>query len=161
MTAILAVGAASATAFVSFKNEAKRAAEILNTAFRLNVYTDDLQAFEYAAKTVGLESENVRDIPKDVNDRMGDIAINGGGEMVDIFKALGASPTPMPYGEIYSGLQNKVIDGLEMDLSAIMMEDGRGCADERTRRPKRLTDTGEPPVRSISLTRCRAHQAKK
>ena len=41
---------------------------------------------------------------------------------VDIFKALGASPTPMPYGEIYSGLQNKVIDGLEMDLSAIMME---------------------------------------
>ena len=41
---------------------------------------------------------------------------------VDIFKALGASPTPMPYGEIYSGLQNKVIDGLEMDLSAILME---------------------------------------
>lgn len=41
---------------------------------------------------------------------------------LDIFKALGASPTPMPYGEIYSGLQNKVIDGLEMDLSAILME---------------------------------------
>ncbi|MCG0278511.1 MAG: TRAP transporter substrate-binding protein [Thermanaeromonas sp.] len=41
---------------------------------------------------------------------------------VDIFKALGASPTPMAYGEIYSGLQNKVIDGLEMDLSAIQME---------------------------------------
>ncbi|MDN5344510.1 MAG: TRAP-type transport system periplasmic protein [Clostridia bacterium] len=41
---------------------------------------------------------------------------------VDIFKALGANPTPMPYGEIYSGLQNKVIDGLEMDLSAILME---------------------------------------
>ena len=88
VTAILAVGAASATAFISFKNEAKRAAEILNTAFRLNVNTDDLQAIEYAAKTVGLESENVRDILKDVNDRMGDIAINGGGEMVDIFKAL-------------------------------------------------------------------------
>ena len=88
VTAILAVGAASATAFVSFKNEAKRAAEILNTAFRLNVNTDDLQAIEYAAKTVGLESENVRDILKDVNDRMGDIAINGSGEMVDVFKAL-------------------------------------------------------------------------
>ncbi|GAB6156216.1 TRAP transporter substrate-binding protein [Desulfosporosinus burensis] len=41
---------------------------------------------------------------------------------VDIFKALGANPTPMPYGEIYSGLQNKVIDGLEMDYSAILME---------------------------------------
>ncbi len=41
---------------------------------------------------------------------------------LDIFRALGASPTPMPYGEIYSGLQNRVIDGLEMDLSAILME---------------------------------------
>ncbi len=41
---------------------------------------------------------------------------------VDIFKALKAAPTPLPYGEIYSALQNKVIDGLEMDLSAILME---------------------------------------
>ncbi|MCX5826231.1 MAG: TRAP transporter substrate-binding protein [Deltaproteobacteria bacterium] len=41
---------------------------------------------------------------------------------LDIFRALNASPTPMPYGEIYSSLQNKVIDGLEMDLSAIQME---------------------------------------
>jgi len=42
--------------------------------------------------------------------------------MLDIFKALGASPTPMPYGEIYSALQTGVIDGLEMDLSAIWAE---------------------------------------
>lgn len=41
---------------------------------------------------------------------------------LDIFKALGSNPTPMPYGEIYTGLQNKVIDGLEMDLSAVLME---------------------------------------
>ncbi|MFZ5754492.1 MAG: TRAP transporter substrate-binding protein [Bacillota bacterium] len=41
---------------------------------------------------------------------------------LDIFKALNTSPTPMPYGEIYSGLQNRVIDGLEMDMSAILME---------------------------------------
>jgi TRAP-type transport system periplasmic protein len=41
---------------------------------------------------------------------------------VDIFRALNTSPTPMPYGEIYSGLQNKVIDGLEMDLPAMMVE---------------------------------------
>lgn len=41
---------------------------------------------------------------------------------LDIFRALNTSPTPMPYGEIYSSLQNKVIDGLEMDLSAIQME---------------------------------------
>lgn len=41
---------------------------------------------------------------------------------VEIFKALGAGPTPMAYGEIYSALQNKVIDGLEMDMSAVLME---------------------------------------
>lgn len=42
--------------------------------------------------------------------------------MLDIFNTLGASPTPMPYGEIYSALQSGVIDGLEMDLSAIWAE---------------------------------------
>lgn len=41
---------------------------------------------------------------------------------VAIFSALGAAPTPIPYGEIYSSLQNKVIDGLEMDFPAIIME---------------------------------------
>jgi tripartite ATP-independent transporter DctP family solute receptor len=41
---------------------------------------------------------------------------------LDIFRALGASPTPLPYGEIYTSLQNKVIDGLEMDLPAAVME---------------------------------------
>jgi tripartite ATP-independent transporter DctP family solute receptor len=41
---------------------------------------------------------------------------------LSIFKSLGASPTPLPYGEIYTSLQNKVIDGLEMDLPAVVME---------------------------------------
>jgi TRAP-type C4-dicarboxylate transport system substrate-binding protein len=38
---------------------------------------------------------------------------------MDIFSALGASPTPMAYGEIYTGLQNKVIDGCENDIFGI------------------------------------------
>lgn len=33
--------------------------------------------------------------------------------MMDMIKALGASPTPMAYGEVYSGLQSGVIDGAE------------------------------------------------
>jgi len=41
---------------------------------------------------------------------------------VDIFRNLGASPTPIAYGEIYTSLQNKVIDGLEMDYPAMVME---------------------------------------
>lgn len=41
---------------------------------------------------------------------------------ISVFSALGANPTVIPYGEIYSSLQNKVIDGLEMDISAVWME---------------------------------------
>jgi len=33
--------------------------------------------------------------------------------IVDTFNTLGASPTPMPVGEIYNGLQQGVIDGAE------------------------------------------------
>lgn len=33
--------------------------------------------------------------------------------MMDMVKALGASPTPMDYGEVYSALQNGVVDGAE------------------------------------------------
>ncbi len=33
--------------------------------------------------------------------------------MMDMVKALGASPTPMAYGEVYTGLQSGVIDGAE------------------------------------------------
>ncbi|GAB6179828.1 TRAP transporter substrate-binding protein [Desulfotomaculum defluvii] len=42
--------------------------------------------------------------------------------MLDIFNTLGTNPTPMAYGEIYSGLQTGVIDGIEMDLAAIWAE---------------------------------------
>jgi len=51
---------------------------------------------------------------------------------IDIFKALGASPTPIAYGEIYTSLQNKVIDGLEMDAPAMVMEKHYEVAKEVT-----------------------------
>ncbi|MDQ0341183.1 tripartite ATP-independent transporter DctP family solute receptor [Caldalkalibacillus uzonensis] len=42
--------------------------------------------------------------------------------MLDIFRTLGAEPTPMPYGEIYSGLQTGVIDAHEANLPAYIDE---------------------------------------
>ncbi|WP_102347236.1 TRAP transporter substrate-binding protein [Bacillus sp. Marseille-P3661] len=42
--------------------------------------------------------------------------------MLDIFNALGASPTPMAYGEIYSSLQTGVIDAHEANLPAYVDE---------------------------------------
>lgn len=41
---------------------------------------------------------------------------------IAIFRAVGASPTPMPYGEIYIALQTGVIDGAEMNISSILAE---------------------------------------
>jgi len=35
---------------------------------------------------------------------------------IDIFKALGASPTPLPYNEIYTAMQTGTIDGFESDV---------------------------------------------
>ncbi|HSK41743.1 MAG TPA: TRAP transporter substrate-binding protein [Arenibaculum sp.] len=32
---------------------------------------------------------------------------------IDLIRALGANPTPMPFGEVYSGLQTGVVDGAE------------------------------------------------
>lgn len=66
---------------------------------------------------------------------------------VDIFTALGASPTPLPYGEIYTSLQNKVIDGLEMDYAAMKMEKHYEVA-------KYVTETGHftwPGVFMVNL----------
>ena len=34
---------------------------------------------------------------------------------------LGGSPTPMPYGEIYTALQQKVIDGAENNITALTL----------------------------------------
>ena len=38
---------------------------------------------------------------------------------VSMFKALGASPTVIPFGELYSALQTKIVDGQENPLALI------------------------------------------
>ncbi|MBR0596552.1 TRAP transporter substrate-binding protein [Sinanaerobacter chloroacetimidivorans] len=42
--------------------------------------------------------------------------------VLKILTALGANPTPMAYGEVYTGLQTKVIDGEEINLTSISSE---------------------------------------
>jgi len=42
--------------------------------------------------------------------------------MTDIFNQLGASPTPMAYGEVYTALETGVIDGEEINLTSIVSE---------------------------------------
>lgn len=42
--------------------------------------------------------------------------------LINSFSALGANPSTMNYGEIYTGLQNKVIDGEEINITSIYSE---------------------------------------
>ena len=42
--------------------------------------------------------------------------------VMEIISSLGANPTPMAYGEVYTGLQTKVIDGEEINLTSISSE---------------------------------------
>jgi tripartite ATP-independent transporter DctP family solute receptor len=40
----------------------------------------------------------------------------GSPSFIALFRALGANPTPMPFGELYGALQQGVVDGAENDL---------------------------------------------
>lgn len=50
------------------------------------------------------------------------LRVPGSKLLLDSVRSLGANPTPMAYGEIYTGLQSKVIDGEEINLTSIYAE---------------------------------------
>lgn len=50
------------------------------------------------------------------------IRILGSPSIQDFWKAVGAGPTPMPLPEVYTALQTGVIDGIDIDLDALMTE---------------------------------------
>ncbi|WP_417788338.1 phage tail tape measure protein [Stutzerimonas xanthomarina] len=50
---------------------------------------EEFQRLAYGSKSVGIESEKLADIFKDVNDRIGDFVQTGGGPMADFFENIG------------------------------------------------------------------------
>lgn len=60
----------------------EKAAQVANTG------VEEFQRLAYAARTVGIESEKLSDIYKDVNDRIGDFWATGGGPMADFFENI-------------------------------------------------------------------------
>ena len=61
---------------------------------------------------------------------------------VSMFKALGASPTVVPFGELYSALQTKVVDGQENPLALISQRQHRAAASGRSRNQARRPALG-------------------
>jgi len=54
----------------------------------LGVSVEQLQRWQFAAKAVGIESDKMGDIFKDVADKLGDFLVTGGGQAADLFEKL-------------------------------------------------------------------------
>lgn len=82
---LTALGAAGAALITSAANQAK---EIKNLSSLANMGTEDFQNFAYATQSVGVNSEKLADISKDVQDKLGDFIATGGGEFKDFFEQV-------------------------------------------------------------------------
>ncbi|MCH9349661.1 phage tail tape measure protein [Klebsiella pneumoniae] len=98
-TSIIAIGAAAATAAVGIgaaglaivKNTAQQVTEADRWAKSLKMSTQDLLSWQYAAEQAGLTGDNIADIFKDINDKVGDAALNKSGEAAQALDTLGLS----------------------------------------------------------------------
>lgn len=87
-----AIGTATGVVVSQFRDMGRQAVESAIEIERLssvaNASTDEFQKAAYAAKAVGIESEKLADIYKDVNDKIGDFVATGGGAMKDFFENI-------------------------------------------------------------------------
>lgn len=119
------------------------ALEALQLPFLLNDYAKEEKALksaevkalynqieeEYGIKILAIYDSGMRHLAnnirpiKDMKDLKGlKMRVVPSKMLLSSFSALGANPTPMAYGEVYTGLQNKVIDGEEINITSIYSE---------------------------------------
>jgi tripartite ATP-independent transporter DctP family solute receptor len=117
--------------------------DVLQTPFLLNTYeklfaaarTPEFKAIcdaiekDFNVKIIGLYENGIRHFSgnktpiNSVSDLKGQkIRVVPSNLILSTFEALGANPTPMAYGEVYSALQMNVIDGAEMNWTSIYSE---------------------------------------
>lgn len=81
--------AAGVTALAAFTvSTVQAASEISRFASVAGSSTTEFQKYAAGAKSVGVENDKLADIFKDVNDKVGDFLLNGGGELQDFFKTI-------------------------------------------------------------------------
>lgn len=90
MTKFITLPAAgAATAFgVAADKIAHDARDIANSAKLAGVSFEEFQKQAFAAKSVGIETEKLADIYKDMRDRVGDFVQTGGGPLKDFFENI-------------------------------------------------------------------------
>lgn len=73
------------------KTTSKQISETDRWAKSLNVSTQALLSWQYAAEKAGVSGDQMADIFKDIGDKIGDATLNQSGEAVDALNALGLS----------------------------------------------------------------------
>src|SRR5699024_10566273 len=76
--------------------------------------------YNFVGNRYVLTRENPIEGPEDLKGKK--IRVTGGAPVLDFWNAVGASPESMPRTEIYTALQNGVIDGADIDLGSILEE---------------------------------------
>lgn len=77
--------------FNLLKTTSKQITETDRWAKSLNMSTQSLLAWQYAAEKAGVSGDQMADIFKDIGDKIGDAVLNKSGEAVDVLNALGLS----------------------------------------------------------------------
>ncbi len=62
--------------------------ELLKLSSTVNASVKELSQWQYAGEQVGIEGDKMADIFKDVQDKIGDLAVTGGGGAIDMFEKL-------------------------------------------------------------------------
>lgn len=96
LAGMAAAAAAAGTAvgiagYQLLKSTSNQMAEADRWAKSLNMSTQELLAWQFAAEKAGLSADNMADIFKDLGDKIGDAVLNKSGEAVDALNALGLS----------------------------------------------------------------------
>ena len=91
---VAAAGAAAAVSTAGFtllKSTSEQITETDRWAKSLNISTQELLAWQFAAEKAGVSGDQMADIFKDIGDKIGDAVLNKSGEAVDALNALGLS----------------------------------------------------------------------
>lgn len=83
-----AIGSIPAVLTALVVHSASVAKEISNQSALAGLGTTDFQKYAAAAKSVGVEQDKLSDIFKDTNDKLGDFASTGAGELKDFFENI-------------------------------------------------------------------------
>lgn len=82
------VGVATAALAAMVANTTQQANDIVNLARLSGATTDEFQRMAAAAKSVGVEQDQLGDIFKDFREKIGEFVATGGGEMKDFFEQV-------------------------------------------------------------------------